>query len=257
MQTMGRALVAMQTGSGKMKQSVWHTSEEGEKEGMRDGKDKEDHSPSLPWSLSFSFCVTKIDGKCPVADWKEKRGEDRRAQGERECNVMKKLYLFLHLSWDWMMTGKRKVAVEERWKERDLKQAEPCGEHLEGRWGRYNVQKEKASAVSSYWFEGQNDGHDEGLGEWNRERERRSNRWKHAEKELRLKGTAGYQPGRERCRDAGRCDMVTFASTNGLSGFSRAVWCDAPRLWAKNALSSTRANEWPCFDFYHYTPSPW
>lgn len=39
-----------------------------------------------------------------------------------------------------------------------------------------------------------------------------------------LKGTAGYQ----RCRDAGRCDMVTFASTNGLSGFSRTVWCCAP-----------------------------
>lgn len=43
-----------------------------------------------------------------------------------------------------------------------------------------------------------------------------------------LKGTAGYQLDRERCRDAGRCDMVTFASTNGLSGFSRTVWCYAP-----------------------------
>lgn len=43
-----------------------------------------------------------------------------------------------------------------------------------------------------------------------------------------LKGTAGYQLDRERCRDAGRCDMMTFASTNGLSGFSCTVWCYAP-----------------------------
>lgn len=43
-----------------------------------------------------------------------------------------------------------------------------------------------------------------------------------------LKGTAGYQLDRERRGDAGRCDMVTFASTNGLSGFSCTVWCYAP-----------------------------
>lgn len=42
---------------------------------------------------------------------------------------------------------------------------------------------------------------------------------------------------------------VTFAVTNGLFGFAGAVCCDAPRLRAKNALSSTSANESPCFDF--------
>lgn len=62
------------------------------------------------------------------------------------------------------------------------------------------------------------------------EREKEGETDVNTEKELQLKGTAGYQPVRERCRDAGRCDMVTFASTNGLSGFSRTVWCDAPRL---------------------------
>lgn len=43
-----------------------------------------------------------------------------------------------------------------------------------------------------------------------------------------LKGTAGDQLDRERRGDAGRCDTVTFASTNGLSGFCRTVWCSAP-----------------------------
>lgn len=42
-----------------------------------------------------------------------------------------------------------------------------------------------------------------------------------------LKGTAGYQLDREHRKDAGRCDTVTFASTNGLFGFSRTVWCYA------------------------------
>lgn len=42
---------------------------------------------------------------------------------------------------------------------------------------------------------------------------------------VELKGAAGYQRDRERRGDAGRCDTVTFASTNGLAGFRRAVWC--------------------------------
>lgn len=90
MQTTGRALVAMQTGSGKMKQSLWHTSEGG-REGRRDGGrarertkdrgiggDKADHSPSPPWSLSFSFSLChKHTSKCPPADRWRKGREDR------------------------------------------------------------------------------------------------------------------------------------------------------------------------------------
>lgn len=83
------------------------------------------------------------------------------------------------------------------------------------------MKEEKASAVSDL-----RGGHDEGLGE------EKGATFKPGETEsgstntsvAELKGTAGYQRG----RDAGRCDTVTFASTNGLSGFSRTVWCYAP-----------------------------
>lgn len=49
----------------------------------------------------------------------------------------------------------------------------------------------------------------------------------------------------------GGVTRVTLGATNGLSGLAG----DAPRLRAKNALSSTSANEWPCFDFDQDTPS--
>lgn len=139
------------------------------------------------------------------------------------------------------MTGKKKKGSAGRETEkRETQNKLSCkGQRLVGLSRRIQCgEREKASVASSNGFERQRDGRDEGARERGtgrnrgvrKEEEEGEKRCKHAEKELQLKGTAGYQPARERCRDAGRCDMVTFASTNGLSGFSRAVWCDAPRL---------------------------